>query len=364
LRSESTFSCAVSERPALHEDPFLREIIQQIREWQAAGEQVAVATVTRVIGSAPRPVGARLAISSSGAFAGSVSGGCVEGAVIQEAALTLREGRPRLLHFGISEEMSWEVGLACGGAIDVLVQEARPAIWNRVAELVARNEPCVLLTLVSGGAMGTQAVVTAKGFPGDFPHPGAAAMAQEALAGAAPGARLVADAVLVEPFFGPAHLIVFGGVHAAIPLTQMAQLLGFRVTVVDPRSRFANRERFPRADRVLVAWPAEAMAELAVDGRSAIVILTHDPKIDEPALLSALESQAFYVGAIGSRKTHAARRQRLAALGVPAEKLARIHGPIGLDLGGGSPEEMALAILAELIAVRHGRAAGFLSRTD
>jgi xanthine dehydrogenase accessory factor len=340
----------------------LQEIIQQIREWQAAGEQVAVATVTRVVGSAPRPVGARLVISSRGAFAGSVSGGCVEGAVIQEAAEVMQEGSPRLLHFGISEEMSWEVGLACGGAIDVLVQEARPDIWKGLADLVTRNEPCVLLTLVGGDAMGTQAVVTAEGLPLDFPHSDAGAMAQEALAGATAGARVVGDAVLVEPFFGAPHLIVFGGVHAAIPLTRMAQILGFQVTVVDPRGRFANRERFPHADRVLVAWPAEAMAELPVDGRSAIVILTHDPKIDEPALLSALESQAFYIGAIGSRKTHAARRERLAALGVAAEKLARIHGPVGLDLGGGSPEEMALAIMAELIAVRHGRPGGFLSR--
>jgi xanthine dehydrogenase accessory factor len=286
----------------------------------------------------------------------------VEGAVIEEAAQTIQDGEPRLLHFGISDEMSWEVGLACGGAIDVLVQGASPDVWDRLAELTARSEPCVLLTLVGGEAAGTQAVVTAGGTPSDFPHPDAAAMAQGALAGASAGPRVVDDAVLVEPFFAAPHLIVFGGVHAAIPLTRMAQLVGFQVTVVDPRGRFANRERFPDADRVLVAWPAEAMAEMGVDGRSAIVILTHDPKIDEPALLGALESEAFYIGAIGSRKTHAARRERLAALGVPAEELARIHGPIGLDIGGGSPEEMALGILAEITAVRNGRPGGFLSR--
>lgn len=340
----------------------MQEIIQQIREWQAAGEQVAVATVTRVVGSAPRPVGARLVVSAGGAFAGSVSGGCVEGAVIEEAVRTIQDGTPRLLHFGISDEMSWEVGLACGGAIDVLVQGASADVWNRLAELAARSEPCVLLTLVGGEAIGTQAVVTAEEPPLDFPHPDAAAMAQRALTGPTTGPQMVDDAVLVEPFFAAPQLIVFGGVHAAIALTRMAKLLGFRVTVVDPRGRFANRARFPDADRVLVAWPAEAMAELGVNGRSAVVILTHDPKIDEPALLRALESQAFYIGAIGSRKTHAARRERLAALGVPAEKLARIHGPIGLDIGRGSPEEMALGILAEIIAVRHGRPGGFLSR--
>jgi len=339
----------------------LQEIIQQIREWQAAGEMVAVATVTRVVGSAPRPVGARLVVSAAGAFAGSVSGGCVEGAVIEEAARTIQDGRPRLLHFGISDEMGWEVGLACGGAIDVLVQEAAADIWNQLGDLAARNEPCVLLTLVGGEAMGAQAVVTGDGVPADFPHPGAAATAQKALVGATASPQVVDDALLVEPFFAAPRLIVFGGVHAAIPLTQMAQVLGFRVTVVDPRNRFANRERFPDADRVLVAWPAEALGELGVDGRSAIVILTHDPKIDEPALLGALESEAVYIGAIGSRKTHAARRERLVEVGVPAEQLARIHGPVGLDIGGGTPEEMALGILAEIIAVRNGRPGGFLS---
>ncbi len=340
----------------------MHEIIQQIRAWQAAGERAAVATVTRVVGSAPRPVGARLVVSAGGAFAGSVSGGCVEGAVIEEAVRTMEDGIPRLLQYGITDEMSWEVGLACGGAIDVLVQAADPDIWKLLGDLAARDEPCVLLTLVGGEDLGAQAVATAEGVPPGFPHSGAAAMAQRALAGAAAGPEVMDDAVLVEPFFAAPQLIVFGGVHVAVPLTRMAQVLGFRVTVVDPRGRFANCERFPDADCVLVAWPAEAMAELGVDGRSAIVILTHDPKIDEPALLSALESQAFYIGAIGSRKTHAARRERLAELGVPAEQLGRIHGPIGLDIGGGTPEEMALGILAEIIAVRHGRSGGPLSR--
>jgi xanthine dehydrogenase accessory factor len=155
-------------------------------------------------------------------------------------------------------------------------------------------------------------------------------------------------------------LIVFGGVHAAVPLTDMARTLGFTTTVADPRARFANRDRFPEVDRILVAWPDEALGQLDLHGQSAVVILTHDPKIDEPALRAALETDAFYIGAIGSRGTHAERIKRMAKRGVPADQLERVHGPVGLDIGGRSAEEMALSILAEIIAVRNGRPGGFL----
>ncbi len=341
----------------------MHEIIQQIRDWQAAGEQVAVATVIRVVGSAPRPVGARLLVSSSGAFAGSVSGGCVEGAVIQQAGEVMRDGKPRTLHFGITEEMSWEVGLACGGTIDVLVQAAVPQIWDSLAASLARGESCVLLTVLDDEeTMGQQAIVTGSTLPADWPFPQALAAAQAALAGQISGADQVCDRVLIEPLTPPSHLIIFGGVHAAVPLTQMAKVLGFRVTVADPRARFANRDRFPEADQILVQWPDQALAQLPVDGRSAIVILTHDPKIDEPALTAALMTDAFYVGAIGSRKTHVERLERLADQGVTAKEQERVYSPIGLDIGGRSPEELALSILAEMVAVRNGRGAGFLVR--
>jgi xanthine dehydrogenase accessory factor len=339
----------------------LREIVQQISDWQAAGEQVAVATVIRIVGSAPRPVGARLLVSSSGAFAGSVSGGCVEGAVIQEAVDVMRDGNPRMLHFGITEEMSWEVGLACGGTIDVLVQAAAPQIWQSLAASLARGESCVLLTVVGGEqALGRQAIMTNSTPPADWPFPQALTAAQAALAGQIGRPELIANRVLIEPFTPPPHLIVFGGVHAAVPLTQMAKVLGFSVTVVDPRARFANRDRFPEADQILVQWPDQALAQLPVDGRSAIVILTHDPKIDEPALTAALMTDAFYVGAIGSRKTHRDRLERMADQGMTAKDLERVYSPIGLDIGGRSPEEMALSILAEMVAVRNGRRGGFL----
>lgn len=338
------------------------EIIEQISAWHAAGEQVAVATVIRVTGSTPRSVGARLATAVGGRFVGSVSGGCVEGAVIEEASRVLEEGRPRRVCYGISDELGWAVGLACGGAIEVLVQVAKPPIWEELAEATSRGEPCVLLTMVDGDRMGDQAVVTCGQSAGDSPWGDATRVAERVLAGRTAEPQVVDEAVLVEPFFPRPHLVIVGGVHAAIPLTRMARMLGFRVTVADPRGRFANRERFPEAERVVVAWPTEAMAELDVDGRSAVVILTHDPKIDEPAIQSALASEAFYIGVIGSRSTQVARRERLAASGVPAEQLKRIHGPIGLDVGGRLPEEMALAILAEIVAVRHGRSGGTLTQ--
>ncbi len=337
------------------------EVIRQIVAWQAAGEKVAVATVIRVEGSAPRPVGARLATISSGAFAGSVSGGCVEGAVVREAARVLRAGKPHVAHYGISNEVGWEVGLACGGGIDVLVHVAQPEVWQRLAEVTGRGEACVLMTVVAGDYVGAQAVVTAGEEWVEFPREDGLTMAKGVLEARTSGPRLVHDEVLVEPFVGPPQLVIVGGVHTAIPLTRLAGVVGFQVTVIDPRSSFASGERFPDADRVLVAWPAEAMSALGVDNRTAIVILTHDPKIDEPAILSALASDAFYIGAIGSRKTQAARRERLEESGIAVEALDRIFGPIGLDIGGESPEEMAAGILAEIIAVRNGCSGGFLS---
>ena len=339
----------------------MQESIKQIIAWQAAGLKVAVATVTRVVGSAPRPVGARLLVTSDGAFAGSVSGGCVEGAVIEEASQVLADGRPRKLHFGISDEMSWEVGLACGGAIDVLIQKAEPRIWQHLADLNSDGQACVLLTVIGEGEdLGRQAVVLADKSGDSWIEPEAMQAARRVLQGHGSGVEVLADTYLIELLATLPHLIIFGGVHAAVPLTQMARTMNFRCSVADPRARFANRDRFPEADQLLVAWPEEALAQLGADGRSAIVILTHDPKIDEPALRAALASDAFYIGAIGSRKTHAERLERMRQAVVPAEQLARIHGPIGLDLGGRSPEEMALSILAELVAVRHGRSGGFL----
>jgi len=340
------------------------DLLPQIEAWLAAGKEVAVATVVRVLGSAPRPVGARMIVSSGGDMAGSVSGGCVETTVYGEMIDLLRGGPPRLLHFGITEDMIWEVGLACGGTIDVLIQKLEPALVAALGEAVQRGEPLALATVVSGDGIGRSTLIAGTGVlsgPGD---PRLCAVARGLLRGEQKtGAIHAVDPGLelfVEPFLPPPRLVLIGGVHVAIPLTRFAKELGFTVVVADPRAKFANRERFPEADQVLVEWPDEALAHLAVNESTYLVLLTHDPKIDEPALATALQTGAAYIGAIGSRKTHAARFERMAKWGVTPEQLQRVYAPIGLDLGGHTPEETALSIIAEVVAVKNGRRGGSL----
>jgi xanthine dehydrogenase accessory factor len=349
------------------------DLLGTIEEWFAAREQVAVATVIRVEGTAPRPVGARLIVSSGGRMAGSVSGGCVETTVYQEMIDLLEGGPPRVLHFGITEDMIWDVGLACGGTIDVFIQALDPQIVAAFGERVARREPVALVAFLDGQKAGTTALVTRDGAVlGPDPGP-AVALATEMLASRverggifepAPGAR-----VYIEPFLPPPLLVIAGGVHVAIPLARFGKELGFRVVVVDPRQKFANRERFPEADQVLVTWPDqvlagartdEALAGLELGDTTYIVLLTHDPKIDEPTLAAALNTGAAYIGAIGSRKTHADRYERMAKWGITRGQMDRVYSPIGLDLGGSTPEETALSIIAEVVAVKNGRTGGSL----
>ena len=358
------------------------DLLGTIEEWFAAREQVAVATVIRVEGTAPRPVGARLIVSSGGRMAGSVSGGCVETTVYQEMIDLLEGGLPRVLHFGITDDMIWDVGLACGGTIDVFIQALDPQIVAAFGERVERREPVALVAFIEGENAGATALVTPDGEVLG-PDPGSAATrATEMLASRVergrifeptPGAR-----VYVEPFLPPPLLIIAGGVHVAIPLARFGKELGFRVVVVDPRQKFANRERFPEADQVLVTWPDqvlsaagpdqvlagagtdEALAGLEVGDTTYMVLLTHDPKIDEPTLAAALNTGAAYIGAIGSRKTHADRYERMERWGITRQQLDRVYSPIGLDLGSSTPEETALSIIAEVVAVKNGRTGGSL----
>jgi xanthine dehydrogenase accessory factor len=336
------------------------DLIPQIEEWLSRGEQVAVATVIRVIGSAPRPVGAKMIVSSGGRMAGSVSGGCVETTVYEEMMDVLDGGAPRKLHFGITEDMIWDVGLACGGTIDVFVHKLDPAVLSVLVDYVERSEPVALATFVVGDqGVGDVAVVARDGVvlgPEDNAVAAAAwqmldARAESgAIAEVGPGSE-----VFIEPFLPPPVLVIIGGVHVAIPLSRFAKELGFDIIVADPRARFANRERFPEADEVLVGGPDEALGHLRIDDATYIVLLTHDPKIDEPTLAAALQTDAAYIGAIGSRSTHAARFERMKRWGVEASQLEQVHAPVGLDLGGRTPEETALAIIAEIVSVKNGR---------
>jgi len=343
----------------------VKDLLPLIESWQAQGEQVAVATVIRVAGSAPRPVGARMVVSSAGRMAGSVSGGCVETSVYGEMMDLLGGGLPRVLRFGITDDMIWDVGLACGGTIDILVQLLEPALVAAFRLALERGQAVGLAAIVKGpGAVGETTLVGTDGWMLGPDDPRIVAAMQQRLADRQEVGTVQAvdgqTEVFLEPFLSPPKLYIMGGVHVAIPLTRFAKELGFRVVVVDPRGKFANRERFPEADEVLVEWPDEALGHLPVDRATYIVLLTHDPKIDELTLAAALKSGAAYIGAIGSRQTHADRLERMAKWSVTAEGLQRVYAPIGLDLGGHTPEETALSIMAEVVAVKNGRSGASL----
>ncbi|HYR50490.1 MAG TPA: XdhC/CoxI family protein [Candidatus Eisenbacteria bacterium] len=308
----------------------MREVLSELGEWTKAGEEIALATVVETWGSSPRPLGSKMVVTRSGKMAGSVSNGCIEGAVFEEAQKVLRAGEPKVAAFGVADDVAFEVGLACGGHIEVFVQPLG-RVHEQLIEMLQRNVPATLRTnLVTGEA--------------------------ELVEGAPSGSELARrdGDMFIEPFRRPAHLIIIGAIHIAIPLHRLAKLMGYRVTIVDARAKFASKERFPEADELIVAWPDEAMARLSIDNSSYVVILTHDPKFDLPALRSVLGKQAGYVGAIGSRKTNQNRFDALRAEGFTEEQLARVHGPIGLDLGGRGAEETALGILAEITATRFG----------
>ena len=317
----------------------MREVLGELREWMDAGEQIGLATVVETWGSSPRPLGSKMAVTQSGKMAGSVSNGCIEGAVFEEAQKVLKSGRPKIAAFGVADDVAFEVGLACGGHIEVFIQPLGQP-HRQVVEMLNRGEPATLRTnlvngeaeVVRGTPAGTELARRDRRVRAGHPD----------------------EDVFIEPLRRPAHLVIIGAIHIAIPLHRLAKLMGYRVTVVDARAKFATKERFPEADELIVAWPDEAMAKIHVDNSTYVVILTHDPKFDLPALRSVLKKDAGYVGAIGSRKTNQNRFDALRNEGFTEAEIAKVHGPIGLDLGSRGAEETALGILAELTAVRFG----------
>jgi xanthine dehydrogenase accessory factor len=307
----------------------MREIAEELGEWRAAGDPVAIATVVETWGSSPRPLGSKMLVSGSGKMAGSVSNGCIEGAVFEVAQEVLASGKARLVEYGVADDLAFEVGLACGGHIEVLIQPS-DATHDRALSLLRAEHPFLLRTQLQEGK--TELLENAPDFE---------------------LARRDGD-TFWEPFGRPAQMVIVGAIHIAIPLHRLASLMGYRVVIVDARGQFATRERFPEADQILVQWPDEALGGLSIDRSTAVVILTHDPKFDMPALRSVLRTEAGYVGAIGSRKTNQNRFDALREEGFSDEQLARVHGPIGLDLGARGAEETALGIMAEVTAVRFG----------
>lgn len=330
-----------------------RSIAHELSHWLSSGEQIALATVVWAEGSSPRPVGARMAVTASGKMTGSVSGGCVEGSVFEAAQEVLSEDAPQLLRYSAVDEQGWEVGLACGGTIEVYVEPLREA-HRRLLKALLEEETVALATRLDGG--GHLLAWPDGRLDGDRSlapelsalFPGPAHELRRDLD--EPALSLSKGGLFLEVFTRPPTLTIVGAVHIAVPLVTMAQTLGFHVRVVDARRAFATEERFSHADELIIGWPREGLEPGYLRPSDAVVILTHDPKFDLPALEIALRSEVGYVGLLGSTSTQEKRQQALRDRDFGAEELARIHGPVGLNLGGRSPAKIALAIMAEIVS--------------
>ena len=312
-------------------------VVAAARAW--AGEPMALATVVSTWGSAPRPRGSHMLVHADGRFEGSVSGGCVESDILETAAQVIAGARFQLKRYGVADDAAWEVGLPCGGEIAVMVQPVSadgftPELFDRITEARGRGEAVTIHTDLSTGRSSLNP-----------PPPGGG------------GSRRLTEGEESEAFLNrydpPRRLLIVGAVQIAQSLAALARTLGVEVVVIDPRARFLTAERFPGVtldDR----WPDEAVAAYRPGPATAVVTLSHDIKIDDPALLAALASEAGYVGALGSRRSHAARRERLAAAGVHPDQVARVDGPVGLDIGAIGPSEIALSIAAAMVRAFHG----------
>jgi xanthine dehydrogenase accessory factor len=338
----------------------MRDVLPDIERWRARGDRIAVATVVATRKSAPRPVGSKLAISERGEMAGSVSGGCVENEVYGHACEILEGDRPKLLSYGISDDLALTVGLPCGGEIDVFVEAVPDELLDRLGQIVERQERAVVFTVVDGEPLGAQLLVTEAGERvGSGPDEALERFDEVLRGGRNTLIELDSGATVFAEVYGPPpRLVVFGAVDTAEALCAAAKLIGWRTIVADARAKFATAERLPSADEIVVAWPEEALAQIEPDHQTAIVVLTHDEKFDVPALKGALASEAFYVGALGSRRNQEKRRERLLAEGVAEAELERVSGPAGLDIGADTPAETALSILAEILATRARREGG------
>ncbi len=338
----------------------MHDVLAEIVKWRERGDRIALATVVGVKRSAPRAPGAKMAVSEQGQISGGVSGGCVEGAVVELAEGVIAGQEPKLVHFGIADSEAWDVGLPCGGEIDVWIQLYEP---GRLEEVARAGGRAAEVTLLEGARPGAKLLVESDGRrTGSLGAPElddeAARLAGDLLWGDASERH---DSLFVDVVAPPPRLILFGAVDIAAPLCTLARAAGWRPYVVDPRARFATTERFPNAEEVIAAWPDEAFERLGgIDPATSIVVLTHDPKLDDAALTVALRSPARFIGAMGSRRAQEARRERLLAAGLDEEELERLAAPVGLDLGAIGKEETALSILSEVVATRHGREGGRL----
>jgi xanthine dehydrogenase accessory factor len=312
------------------------EPAQLALDWALAGRKVALATVVETWGSAPRGVGSQLVIDADGAMEGSVSGGCVEGAVVVAAIDSIAAGKHEVLAFGVSDDEAFAVGLACGGQIKVLVQPVGDGLTLATLQALAEARTAARpIGLATDLATGSSRIITAADAPDRF---------------RLDRAGLEEDGTFITIQNPPLRMIVVGAVHIAQPLVGMARACGYAPVLIDPRGAFGSAARFP-GETIIEDWPDEALAALKPDARTAIVTLTHDPKLDDPAIMAALQSDVFYLGCLGSTRTHAKRVARLQAAGFSDADIARIHAPVGLDIGGRQPAEIALSIMAQVTQV-------------
>ncbi len=345
----------------------MQDIFNDIQPWLRANKPFAVATVTRTWGSAPRKEGSAMAVTADMEVVGSVSGGCIEGAVIEEAQNVLKDSIPRLLTFGVSDETAWSVGLTCGGKVSVFV-EKHPAfsdnlveqgIWQALETALRQNFPVVLVTRLNPVRYRHMLVYPEGPIIGDFGDLSDALIRQARLAYKLRRSEQIdisGEAFFIQVFPRKERLVVVGAAHISVPLVQFAKQLQFEVVVIDPRSIFATTERFPvPPDQLITDWPQEVLPGLDINEDTYAVLLTHDPKIDDPALHFLLNSPVAYIGALGSRKTHAKRCKRLQEAGFPEEAIRRIQGPAGLDINALTPQEIALSIMAEVVQTRRHR---------
>jgi xanthine dehydrogenase accessory factor len=350
----------------------LRDILDQITKWWDSGETFGLATVVNTFRSAPRDPGAALAVSGGGEVVGSVSGGCVEGAVYELAREVCETGQPVLQTYGISDDAAFDVGLTCGGIIELFVEPVSRERFLGLGDVAAaiRDEvPVAVATVISGpGMLGARRIIRADAATGtlgagdrldEAVDDDARGMLAQGLTGVRHygehGERRLDDlSVFVQSFAPPPRMLVFGAIDFAAAVARAGKFLGYRVTVCDARPIFATHARFPDADEVIVDWPHRYLAQTPIDSRTVICVLTHDPKFDVPVLEVALRTPAGYIGAMGSRRTHDDRLARLREAGLTEDELTRLRSPIGLDLGARTPEETAVSVAAELIQLRWG----------
>jgi len=341
----------------------MRDILTDLTRWRGEGKSIALATVIQTWGSSPRGVGSKMAMTLDGNVTGSVSGGCVENAVVEAGIQSLKTNRPQLLHFGIADETAWEVGLACGGSIDVFVKPLDNDFFEELRSALENNEPLLVATVIRGPdpLLGRELLIRDQsrftGWPGNEWNGQIDRLASEIFPQGISRRVVLNDdtELFFETILPPPTLVMVGGVHIAIALSSLAKTLGYRTIVIDPRKAWGDPKRFSDVDRLIQAWPEDAFGQIEITRSTAIATLTHDPKLDDPALKYALSSPAFYVGALGSTTTQSKRRERLSREGLSESQLDRLHGPIGLDINAQTPEEIALAIMAEVVDAHRRR---------